>query len=146
MRFKTNICYELSTSSQDSAANLHTSSSWNLQLIEVKYLWIKPVTGIYWVLQCYLTFTVNYSCYYLSKKCSFIFVWYFHLLSLIAWLTLIISLGNSGDVKDEPLKTVTALKTKISLAACALKPLPAIIPSLLTLFLKIWFLDLWGEE
>lgn len=89
--------------------------------MKVKCLWIKPGAGIYWVLHCYLTFTVNYSHYYLSKKCSSIFVCYFYPLSLIAWLTLIISLGNSGDVKEESLKTVTVLKIQDFLSCLCIK-------------------------
>lgn len=89
---------------------------------------------------------VNYSSYYLSKKCSSIFACYSYLLSLIAQLTLIISLGKSGDVKEESLKIMTVLRNKISFAVCALKPLPAIIPSLATLLLKICFWGLQGQE
>lgn len=117
MHFKTDFSDELSTSVQDSAANLYTQQV----KPEDQSLWIKPEAGIFWILHCYLAFTVNYSSYYPSTRCSFIFAWYSYLLSLIAWLTFIISLGNSGDVKEESLKTITLLENKISLAVCALK-------------------------
>lgn len=142
MHFKIDFSDELSTSVQDSAANLYTQQV----KPEDQSLWIKPEDGIFWVLHCYLAFTVNYSSYYPSKKCSFIFARYSYLLSLIAWLTLIISLGNSVDVKEESLKTITLLENKISLAVWALKPLHAIIPSLMTSLLKICLLGLQGQE
>jgi len=41
---------------------------------------------------------------------------------------------------------MTVLRNKISFAVCALKPLPAIIPSLATLLLKICFWGLQGQE